>query len=132
MLETASGAPSQRFAVVGHGRVLPDGRFELDQTVTFDGRPPRERTWIMSRLDPHHYVADLTDASGPVRADAYGDLFHLRYRVEGVPLGTMEQWLYLQPDGRTVMNEGVVRVAGVVVRRLSERITKAGEATPGC
>jgi hypothetical protein len=32
--------------------------------------------------------------------------------------------MYLQPDGRTVMNEATVRVFGVVVAHLSERITR--------
>ncbi len=36
----------------------------------------------------------------------------------------MEQWLYLQPDRRTVLNEATVRVAGLVVARLSERISR--------
>ena len=36
----------------------------------------------------------------------------------------MEQWLYLQPDGRSVMNEATVRVFWVVVAHLSERITR--------
>jgi hypothetical protein len=35
----------------------------------------------------------------------------------------MEQWMYLQPDGHTVLNEATVRVFGVVVSHLSERIT---------
>ena len=38
----------------------------------------------------------------------------------------MEQWLYLQPDGCTVVNQAVVRVAGLAVRRLSERIGRPG------
>jgi hypothetical protein len=38
----------------------------------------------------------------------------------------MEQGLYLQPDGRTVMNEAAVSVSGVVVAHLSERIAHEG------
>ena len=39
--------------------------------------------------------------------------------------GSMEQWLYLQPDGRTVMNQATIRVFGPVVAHLSERISRA-------
>ncbi len=124
LLETSDGAPSQRFTVEGRGRVLPDGRFQLDQTVVFEGKPATSRRWVMSRTDAHRYVASLTDAGGQVRAEAYGDLFHLTYPLKGAPLGGMEQWLYLQPDGCTVVNEAVVRVAGLTVRRLSERISR--------
>jgi len=59
-----------------------------------------------------------------VEGQAYGELFHLRYPLRGLPLGRMEQWLYLQPDGHTVMNVAVASVAGVPVRRLSERISR--------
>ena len=127
VIEAASGAPSERLQVQGRGQLLADGRFELVQTVARGGGAETTRVWVMTISSPHSYTATLTDASGPVRGEAYGDLFHIRYSIKGVPLGSMEQWLYLQPDGRTVVNEGVVRVAGVVVRRISERITHENE-----
>ncbi len=124
VLEDASGAPTRRFHVTGTGDVLPDATLRLAQDITFDHDPPTHRTWLLRRLDDHHYAGTLTDASGPVRAEAYGPLFHLRYPMKSPFAGTMEQWLYLQPDGRTVVNEATVRVLGVVVAHLSERITR--------
>jgi hypothetical protein len=132
MLETAAGAPAARLHVEGHGRALSDGRLELVQDISLEGETPRTRTWELTRMDAHHFSATLTDASGPVRAEAYGPLFHLTYPLKGVPLGSMEQWLYLQPDGCTVVNEGVVRIAGLTVRRLSERISQAPAPGGGC
>ena len=129
VLETRSGAPQQLFHVEGHGAAGPEG-FRLDQTVVFDGKPPQHRTWLMRPTGPHSYRATLSDAGGRVTAEAYGDLFHLSYRLK-IPLGRMEQWLYLQPDGRTVLNEATVTVAGVVAARLSERITREDAADAG-
>ncbi len=123
VMENRSGAPTRRFKVEGHGLTLPDGTFRLEQTVSFDQDAPQKRTWVMQRMDAHHYTATLTDASGPVEAEAYGDLLHLRYPMKTPFGGQMEQWMYLQPDGRIVINEATVRVFGVVVARLSERIT---------
>ncbi len=123
VLEAASGAPSERFRVQGMGRIDPDGELVLDQSIAFEGKRVRQRTWRLRRIDAHHFTGTLTDAVGPVQAQAYGDLLHLRFRLKGVPMGSMEQWLYLQDDGRTLMNEGVVKIGGVTVRRLSERIT---------
>jgi hypothetical protein len=80
----------------------------------------------MQRLDPHRYSATLTDASGPVQGEAYGDLFHLSYPMKAPIGGEMEQWMYLQPDGRTVVNEATVRVFGIPVAHLSERLTRMG------
>ena len=121
--EDRAGALTRRFHVRGSGEALPDGSFRLDQKVSFEQDPPEMRTWVMRRVAPHHYTATLTDASGPVEGEAYGNLLHLRYPMKSVPGGRMEQWLYLQPDGRTVINEATVTVFGFVVARLSERIT---------
>ena len=130
MLEDASGAPLQRFTVRGRGEAQPDGAFRLDQTLAFEGKPTRTRAWLIRSTGPHSYTATLTDAAGPFPAAAYGDLFHLRYRLRGVPTGTVEQWLYLQSDGRTVVNELVAKVAGVTVRRVSERISRVEAPVP--
>ena len=126
VVENRSGAPTRRFHVEGFGLMLPDGSFRLDQRVTFDRGAPKTRSWVMRRLDFHHYTATLTDASGAVHGEAYGDLFHLSYPMKTPFGGEMEQWIYLQPDGRTVMNEATIRVFGIVVAHLSERITHEG------
>lgn len=122
--ENRSGAPTARFQVKSFGQTLADGTFRLEQSIAFDREAVQTRTWVMQRVDAHRYTATLTDASGPVEAEAYGDLFHLRYPMRTPWAGQMEQWLYLQPDGRTVINEATVRVFGVVVAHLSERITR--------
>jgi hypothetical protein len=130
VLENGAGAPTRRFHVEGKGEMLPGGDFRLDQSVTFVGHPTKTRTWIIRRVDQHDYTATLTDASGPVTAEAYGNLFHLKYPTKSPPAGTMEQWMYLQPDGRTVMNEATVRSYGIVVAHLSERITQTSPPPP--
>ncbi len=129
VLEAQSGAPSKVFHVEGQGVAQADGAFRLDQTVSFDGQAPQRRTWLMRPSSPNGYRASLTDASGEVVGEAYGPVFHLRYPYKSV--ARMEQWLYLQSDGRTVLNEGVVTVAGVVVARLSECITREDPAPQG-
>ncbi len=72
----------------------------------------------------------MRSASGLTIADSdledHGDLFHLTYRMASPAGGRMEQWTYLQPDGRTVLNEATIRLLGVVAARLSERITRVG------
>jgi hypothetical protein len=130
VLENRSGAPTQRFQVEGYGQMLPDGSFRLQQNLTFDGAEPEMRTWVMHRIGAHHYTGSLTGASGKVRGEAYGNLYHLQYSMQDPFGGWMEQWLYLQPDGHTVMNQATIRVFGFVVAHLSERISR--ETTHGC
>jgi hypothetical protein len=123
VLEGRGGTPLERFRVTGHGEAEPDGTFRLDQSVAFEGKPPQTRSWLLRRVDEHRYEGSLTDASGPVRAQAYGNLLHLTYAMRSPVFGRMEQWLYLQDDGRTVLNEATVRILGVTVARVSERIS---------
>ena len=130
VLETAGGAPSKVFHVESRGEAEPDGSFRLDQTVAFEGEPSKARTWVLQRRGAHDYVASLTDASGEVVGEAYGPLFHLRYPMKSPAGATMEQWMYLQPDGRTLVNEASIRLAGVVVARLSELISRDGGLVP--
>jgi hypothetical protein len=128
IVQSTRGVPSRQFTVVSEGKVLPDGRFQLDQTI--EQRTPGEanatvakRTWIITRVDPKRYTATLSDAAGPVAGEIHGNLFHLKYRFAN-PFVTMEQWLYLQPDGRTVLNEGRISLPGIGIARISEIITR--------
>ena len=128
ILQGSGGAPSQQISVTSNGRMLADGRFQLDQTIlqSIPGKPDAEkrtRTWLMTKVDANHYTATLTDAAGPVTAEVHGNLFHLKYRF-AKPLVTMEQWLYLQADGRTVLNEGRISLPGRTIARVSEIIVR--------
>ena len=126
VLENRSGEPTNRVHVTGQGVALEDGRFRLDQTVTIDAGEPEHRTWIMTRIDEHHYTASLTDASGPVKAEAYGNLFHVLYPMKSPVGGQFEEWMYLQPDGRTIMNESTIFVFGLVAAHFAEQIVHDG------
>ena len=128
VLETRGGAPSRTIRGEGHGRIEPDGVLVLDQTVRYADRKPDQRQWRLRQVGAGRYAGTLTDASGPVTAEVSGNLFHLRYPLKAVPGGSMEQWLYLQDDRRTVLNVGTARVLGVTVVRLSERITHGDPA----
>lgn len=125
VLQTPGGRPSQRFEVVGHGENDAQGRFHLRQTVSWgDGRRVM-REWVMTADGKNGYRATLSDAKGPVRAEVRGNVFHLRYRLAD-PAVMMEQYLYLQADGRSVLNTGTVTAMGVPVAHLSEQIVRVG------
>ena len=112
--------------VEGHGRVEPDGTLVIDQRIEQDGKRPAIRQWRMRSDRPGHWTGTLTDADGPVSADAQGNCFHIRYRMKSGGL-SVEQWLYLQPDARTVRNRMTLRKWGVPVAGLEETIVKRAE-----
>ena len=110
--------------VAGMGRRERDGAFRLDQTVTFDDGTVEKRSWRLRRTAANDYRATLSDAGGEVRARTSGNSMHLRYLLRQ-PRVYMEQWLYLQPDGRTAVNRATVTVLGIPWARLDETITRA-------
>lgn len=122
VIQAASGKPARAITVESRGSTLADGRFRLDQTIR-EGGKTSERHWIMTRIDERRYTATLSDAAGPVTADVHGNLLHIKYLFRK-PFVTMEQWLYLQPDGKTVLNTGTIRMPGREIARLSEVIVR--------
>jgi hypothetical protein len=82
------------------------------------------------RTTENEYRATLSDAGGEVRAQTSGNSFHVRYLLRQ-PLVYMDQWLYLQPDGRTVINRATVTVLGIPWARLDETITRSDQAPAG-
>lgn len=118
------GKAPRTLHVEGLGQRNSDGTFRLDQTVTFDDGAIEKRTWHLRQLGMDTYTATLSDASGKVTAETKGNMFHLRYLLRQ-PAVYMEQRLYLQPDGRTVLNVATVTVLGIPWARLSEKIARS-------
>ncbi len=78
----------------------------------------------MRAIDERTYTGTLSDADGDMTGEVEGNLFHLRYRIRQ-PAVYMEQWLYLQSDGRTVLNTGEATLLGIPWARLEERIVRS-------
>lgn len=116
-------ASGRGLTVEGVGRLLGDSTLQLDQTITFRGGTVETRRWLLRRRGAGGYTATLSDASGAVSTDVTGNLLHLRYRIRW-PRVYMEQWLYLDPDRRTLLNYAEVSVLGIAWLHLSERITR--------
>ena len=118
------GRAPRSLRVVGEGRQEPGGGFRLDQTVSFADGKIEKRTWLIQAIDARTYTGSLSDAAGEIKGEVEGNLFHVRYRIRD-PAVYMEQWLYLQSDGRTVVNRSEVKVLGITWARLDERIVRS-------
>lgn len=115
-----SGARPVR--VASRGVTAADGSIVLDQTVREGDRPARQRQWRLRPAGSGRWTGTLSDASGPVAGEVAGNRLHLRFRMTGGL--DAEQWLYLRPGGREVLNRMVVRKLGVPVASLTETIRK--------
>ena len=130
VFEDRTGAnPTRWFTTDCHGR-MEDGALALDQTFTYSDGSTQQRHWRIRRVDEHRYEATADDVVGTGRGEAYGNAFHWEYTVAlqpGNPLGNvrLKQWMYLQADGRTMLNRGTVSKAGVTVAQIAEEFAKA-------
>jgi hypothetical protein len=115
------GKPRE-FNVISFGKGQSDGSCRLDHTITFQGKPPQKRFWILKDANNNNYSATLSDASGQVKGITTGSRLSLKYRVKG-PL-MMHQELELSADGKTIDNIGVIKLLGIPIGRLYEVITR--------
>ena len=122
------GAGTVRVIMSGsHGvRDETRGRMErgtliLDQVVREEGKPARTRTWRITRTG-NRISGTITDARGPVTGEETGNVLHLRYRSAEGP--SVEQWITLQPGGRTAHNRMVFRRFGMTVATVEETIRR--------
>jgi hypothetical protein len=130
IIESRSGEPSQVIATQTEGHWKGDV-FYFEQDLSFEKGKRSHRSWQIRRVDAHHYVATGTGIVGEARGSAYGNVFHLEFKMDiapGNPLGRvhMSQWMYLQPDGRTMINRDTLTKGGVIVAHITEQFTKDG------
>ncbi len=120
------GRNRQRFTVTGRGEREPGGAVRLSQAIRWeDGRVDR-RVCRMWRVGPGEWRGRGTDMLGEGRAEAVGDTVVLTWRRAGGPFGgplTVTQVLRRRADGG-LDNAGPVRLWGVTVARLEERIMR--------
>ncbi len=125
-----SGSIKKMFSAVekvhvrGVGRIAPDGTLLLDQTVDEEGAAPRVRKWRVRETRPGHYVGTLSDASGPVVADAKGDAIDMHYPIKGGM--KVSQHIVVAADGQSFADRMEVRKYGFVVARMEETTRRTG------
>lgn len=109
--------------VRGQGQVLVDGTLVLDQVVERPDKPPQRRRWrIRPEGGPGRYAGLLTDATDRVEGVVEGNQLRLSYPMkDGL---RVTQFLYMQPDGRTVRNRMTITKLGLKVAELDETIRK--------
>jgi hypothetical protein len=111
-----------------HGRIVA-GELRMEQDLFFSGKPPQHRSWRMHRIDAHHFVATANDLVGTARGESRGNVFVWSFVLAtkpGNPLGNvrMTQRMYLQPDGRTMINRDTIQKFGFVVAEVTEQFRK--------
>jgi hypothetical protein len=105
------------------GRLDKTGALILEQIVEEEGKPALRRSWRLVRAGGNRISGTISDAVGPVSGEIAGSVLHLRYRArEGN--ASVEQWITLQPGGRTASNRMVFRKFGLKAATLDSTIRK--------
>jgi hypothetical protein len=83
------------------------------------------------REDPHRYTAIGTGIIGTAHGQRDGNTFHLQFTLDaapGNPFGhvRMSQWMYLQEDGRTLVNRDTITKGGIILTEITELFHKDG------
>jgi hypothetical protein len=129
VMEDRGGAPMKRVTTQTAGHWEGD-RLHLEQDLEIGGKK-QHRSWRIRKLDPHHYEATANDLVGTAQGEAYGNVFHWSFTLAlspGNPFANvrMSQWMYLQPDGRILINHSTIRKFGLVVAQVTEEFRHEG------
>ncbi|MEO5898019.1 MAG: DUF3833 family protein [Vicinamibacterales bacterium] len=132
VFETRSGAPSRPVTTETCGRREGDA-LQMAQDLKYGDGKGQHRSWQIRRLDAHHYEGRANDIVGVIRGEAYGNLFHWSFTLAVSPGNRfknvrMSQWMYLQPDGRTLINHTTIRKLGFLVAQVTEQFGRTDTA----
>lgn len=95
------------------GRKDASGALLLDQTVEEQGKPARRRSWRLVNSGGNRITGTINDVKGAVTGEVTETTLHLRYTMKDGP--SVEQWITLQPDGRTAKNRMIYKRIGLKV-----------------
>ena len=127
VMENRRGTPRQIVRTETTGRWEGE-TLHLEQDLVV-GAKRQHRSWRIRKLGGRRYEATANDVVGTVRGEATGNAFHWSFTLAlspGNPLANvrMSQWMYLQPDGKTMVNHSTITKYGVVVAQVTEQFRR--------
>jgi hypothetical protein len=134
VIEDRSGRPRSRFRTEMMGR-WENGELVITQDFTFEDGRRQQRVWHLRRIDEHHYQATANDTVGISEGLAFGNVFHWEYTLALNPRNVLTHvrfklWMYLQPDGETMINRVVITKLGVTLAETTEYFHRGAGPLP--
>ncbi|MEO7177675.1 MAG: DUF3833 family protein [Allosphingosinicella sp.] len=114
---------SHKVRDLSRGHLDRSGALVLEQIVYEEGKPARRRSWRLARAGGDRIAGTISDALGPVTGDIRGNVLHLRYQAKEAS-AQVEQWITLNPGGRTASNRMVFKKFGFKAATLNSTIRK--------
>lgn len=98
---------------IGRGELRPDGTLSLEQRVEDEGSAPYVRRWLVKQVSPGHFLATMSQATGPVAIDQVGNRYRFRFKMNGGL--AVEEWLTPLPGGKSATSSISVHKYGIPV-----------------
>lgn len=103
------------------GRRAANGDLILVDTVKEEGKPRKERRWVMRRSGPNRFTGSMSEAVGPVQITVDGIRATIRYKMKG---GISIDQRLTKRDQKTLLNHVSARKLGIRLGRLEGTVRK--------
>ena len=128
VMETPGGNPSRRITTETKG-TIKDSLLYIEQDLYPEGQKKNHRVFVLNQIDEHHVDATADDIVGTAQGLLYGNEFTWTFRHtlnnrKFIKHVRMTQYMYLMPDGKTLIIRSVVRKFGFVVAQITEQFVK--------
>lgn len=128
VLEARNGKPSTQITTETQGTVK-DGKVYIEQDLYPGNGKKNHRSWQLKQIDKHHVEATANDIDGTARGELYGNYFTWTFRLKLIDRSfikhvLMSQYMYLMPDGETLIIRSVIRKFGIIITEITEQFKK--------
>lgn len=128
VFENRRGEPRQTVRTETWGRIV-GGELRLEQDLYLGDQPRQRRSWRLRRIDARHFEGRANDVREPIRGEMKGNVFRWSFTLAtkpGKPFSAvrMTQFMYFQPDGRTMVNRSMIRKFGILLTSVTEQFRR--------
>lgn len=128
VFENRRGEPTNPVKTETTGRLV-NGELHLEQILFIGNEAGQHRSWKVRRIGRTRFEATANDMVGTARGNVSGNTFTWTFTLvtkPGNPLFNvrMTQHMYLQPDGRTMINRSMIRKFGILVASVTEQFRR--------
>ena len=128
VIENKAGKPKARITTETIG-IRKDSMILIEQDLFPEGTKKNHRSWKLKIIDEHHLNATANDIDGTAYGLLYGNTFSWTFRLKLnnrkiIKHLRMSQFMYVMPDGKTMIIRSVLRKFGIVIVLITEQFVK--------
>jgi len=128
VIENKAGKPTARIVTETYG-TRKDSIISIEQDLFPEGGKKNHRSWKLKVIDEHHLDATANDIDGTAHGLLYGNTFSWNFRLKlskrkFIKHVRMSQFMYVMPDGKTMIIRSVLRKFSFVVAQITEQFVK--------